>query len=257
MSELEGGGFPVLEIRDLNVWYGNNHVIKGASLNVMNNAITAIIGPSGCGKTTFLKSINRLLDLVKNARVEGEILLDGENIYAPEVDPTEIRKRIGLVFQSPNPLPKSIYENVAYGLKLHNTKEDKIDELVEKSLKEANLWKEVKDRLHQHAFSLSGGQQQRLCVARTIAVEPDVVMFDEPAAYLDPNATQKLENLLLDLKEEFTILIVTHNMQQASRISDYTAFIWLGEIVEYGDTSKIFTNPSEELTQRFISGEIG
>lgn len=258
MIEFQEGVFPTLEIQDLNVWYGDNHVIKDTSLEVMNNAITAIIGPSGCGKTTLLKSINRLLDLVKSARVEGRILLEGKNIYDPSVDPTEVRKRIGQVFQSPNPLPKSIWENVAYGPKLHKTTDkEELDKIVKKSLKKANLWGEVKDRLHQHAFNLSGGQQQRLCVARAIALEPDVIMLDEPASYLDPNATKRLEELLLELKKENTILIVTHNMQQASRISDYTAFIWLGEILEYAETSKIFTNPSKDLTKKYIAGEIG
>lgn len=258
MAEYEDSAYSILEVRDLNVWYGDNHVIKNTNLDVMNNSITAIIGPSGCGKTTLLKSLNRLLDLVKNARVEGKVFLDGKNIYDPDIDTVEIRKKIGLVFQSPNPLPKSIWENIAYGVKLNTNKSKKeIDRIVERSLKEANLWDEVKDRLNQHAFSLSGGQQQRLCVARAIAIEPEVVMFDEPASYLDPNATKNLEELILDLKEDYTILIVTHNMQQASRISDYTAFIWLGDIKEYGETSKIFTNPTNELTQKYIAGEVG
>lgn len=258
MAELESAKFPTLEVRDLNVWYGNNHVIKDTSLDVFNNAITAIIGPSGCGKTTFLKALNRLLDLVKSARVTGDVFLEGENIYNSDADPVEIRKRIGLVFQYPNPLPKTIWENIAYGLRIHGISDkEKLNKTVEGSLKEANLWSEVKDRLHSHAFTLSGGQQQRLCVARALAVEPDVIMLDEPASYLDPNATKKLEDLLLKLKEEYTILIVTHNMQQASRISDYTAFIWLGGIIEYGETSKIFTNPSNDLTKKYISGEVG
>jgi len=246
-----------ISIRNLNIWYVNMQVIKDVNLDIEKYKVTAIIGPSGCGKSTLIKSINRMLDIIPEAEVSGRILLDGENIY--DMDEMLLRKRIGMVFQMPNPFPKSIFENVAYGLKIHKMFKNK-EELyfkVEKALKQAALWDEVKDNLDRFALDLSGGQQQRLCIARCIALEPEVILFDEPCSALDPVATVKIEELIEDLKKNYTIVIVTHNMQQAARISDYTAFLYLGNLVEFGPTQKIFTTPQNKMTEHYLTGKFG
>jgi len=246
-----------ISIRNLNIWYANMQVIKDVNLDIEKNKVTAIIGPSGCGKSTLIKSINRMLDIIPEAEVGGTILLDGENIY--DMDEMLLRKRIGMVFQMPNPFPKSIFENVAYGLKIHKMFKNK-EELyfkVEEALKQSALWDEVKDNLDKFALDLSGGQQQRLCIARCIALEPEVILFDEPCSALDPIATAKIEELIENLKQNYTIVIVTHNMQQAARISDYTAFLYLGELVEFGPTQKIFTTPQNKMTEQYLTGKFG
>jgi phosphate transport system ATP-binding protein len=243
---------------DVDIYYGAFHAIKNASLAMHENTVTALIGPSGCGKSTFLRSLNRMHDLTPGARVTGEILLDGHNIYAPEADPVMIRHRIGMVFQRPNPFPKTIYENVVYGPKIHGESNGAaLREICEKSLRQAALWDEVKDRLDRSALDLSGGQQQRLCIARVLAVNPEVILMDEPASALDPIATSKIEDLIGELKEQYTVVIVTHSMQQAARISDITAFFHLGEIVEVGTTNQIFTKPREKRTEDYITGRFG
>jgi phosphate transport system ATP-binding protein len=242
-------------VKDLKVWLGKNFVIKGINLDIPENAVTAVIGPSGCGKSTFLRSINRMNDLILGANIEGEIMIDDKNIYDLDVNVFDLRRKVGMVFQKPNPFPKSIYENIAYGLKIHGTKErNKIDEIVEKSLRDANLWDEVKDKLFENAFALSGGQQQRLCIARAIAIKPEVILMDEPASALDPIATNSLERLIAELRKNYTIVIVTHNIQQAARVSEYTAFLYLGELVEFNKTEKIFTMPKDKKTEEYISG---
>ena len=242
-------------VKDLKVWLGKNFVIKGINLDIPENAVTAVIGPSGCGKSTFLRSINRMNDLILGANIEGEIIIDDKNIYDLDVNVFDLRRKVGMVFQKPNPFPKSIYENIAYGLKIHGTKErNKIDETVEKSLRDANLWDEVKDKLFENAFALSGGQQQRLCIARAIAIKPEVILMDEPASALDPIATNSLERLIAELRKNYTIVIVTHNIQQAARVSEYTAFLYLGELVEFNKTEKIFTMPKDKKTEEYISG---
>ncbi len=249
-----------VEVRNFNFYYGSNHALKDINLPIYENRITAIIGPSGCGKTTLLRSLNRMHDLYPGNRYEGEIILypDKVNIVSKEVDPIMIRMRIGMVFQKPNPFPKSIYENVAYGLRLKGIKKRSLlDEKVEQALKGAALWEEVRDRLGESAYSLSGGQQQRLCIARAIAPEPEVLLFDEPTSALDPISTSKIEELVVNLKERLTIVIVTHNMQQAARISDYTAFMYMGKLVEFGATEKIFTKPDNQLTEDYITGRFG
>ncbi len=246
-----------ISIHNLNIWYANMQVIKNVNLDIEKNKVTAIIGPSGCGKSTLIKSINRMLDIIPEAKVSGRILLDGQNIY--DIDEMLLRKRIGMVFQMPNPFPKSIFENVAYGLKIHKMFKNK-QELyfkVEKALKQAALWDEVKDNLDKFALDLSGGQQQRLCIARCIALEPEVILFDEPCSALDPVATVKIEELIEDLKQNYTIVIVTHNMQQAARISDYTAFLYLGKLVEFGPTERIFTTPQNKMTEHYLTGKFG
>ena len=245
-----------LETRSLSVFYGDKAAVSGISLSVPRNRVVAFIGPSGCGKSTFLRCFNRMNDLIPVARVEGEVLFQGSNLYAPGVDPVEVRRRIGMVFQKPNPFPKSIYENVAFGLRI-NGYTGRIDEKVEQSLRAAALWDEVKDRLQEGALGLSGGQQQRLCIARALAVEPEILLMDEPASALDPIATGRIEDLMGDLKRDYTIVIVTHNMQQAARVSDYTAFLYLGELIEYGETERLFTNPREERTDQYITGRFG
>ena len=250
-----------VEAKNMNVYYGSFRAVKDISLKIERNSITALIGPSGCGKSTVLRSFNRMNDLVPSARVEGEILFQGNNIYAEHVDPVEVRRRIGMVFQKPNPFPKSIYENVAWGARINGFKGN-MDELVEQSLSHAALWDEVKDKLDQSGLSLSGGQQQRLCIARTIAVKPEIILMDEPASALDPIATLRIEDLIRELKKEYTILIVTHNMQQAARASDYTAFFNMdsdraGYLVEFSETGEIFTNPKYELTEQYITGRFG
>ncbi len=244
--------------KDVDIFYGSFQAIKKANLSMKSQEVTALIGPSGCGKSTFLRALDRMHDLTPGARVEGSILLDGADIYAPTADPVVIRHRIGMVFQRPNPFPKTIYENVVYGPRIHgerNTK--KLDDIAEHALRGAALWDEVKDRLHRSALDLSGGQQQRMCIARAIALDPEVILMDEPASALDPIATSKIEDLIGQLTEKFTVVIVTHSMQQAARISDYTAFFHLGEIVEVGATNQIFTHPKEKRTEDYITGRFG
>ena len=249
-----------IEVKDLNFYYGRVHALRDINLKVYEKKVTAIIGPSGCGKTTLLRCFNRMHDLYPGNRYEGQIILypDEINVVGKDVDPIMIRMRIGMVFQKPNPFPKSIYENVAYGLRLKGIKKKSLlDEKVEQALRGAALWEEVKDRLHENAYSLSGGQQQRLCIARAIAPEPEVLLFDEPTSALDPISTAKIEDLIVELKSRLTIIIVTHNMQQAARISDYTAFMYMGKLVEFGPTEKIFTKPDEKLTEDYITGRFG
>jgi phosphate transport system ATP-binding protein len=247
-----------LESKDLQLYYGDFHALKGITLAMKKNTVTALIGPSGCGKSTYLRLFNRMNDLIDNVKIVGEALLDGKNIYSKEIIPDELRKKVGMVFQKPNPFPKSIFENVAYGLRVNGiTHKTFIEERVERSLKQAALWDEVKDKLKKSAFALSGGQQQRLCIARALAIEPSVLLMDEPASALDPISTAKIEELIYELKSDFTIVIVTHNMQQAGRVSDNTAFFYLGELVEYDDTKKIFTNPKDVRTQNYITGRFG
>ncbi len=247
-----------ITIKQLNFFYGDAHVLHDISLKIPQNQITAFIGPSGCGKSTLLRCINRLNDLVDGARVDGSIEIQSRNVYDPDVDVIDLRKNIGMVFQKSNPFPKSIYENVAYGPRIAGMrKRAELDAIVEKSLRGAALWDEVKDRLNVSALSLSGGQQQRLCIARAIAVRPQIILMDEPCSALDPIATAKIEELMLQLKANYTIVIVTHNMQQAARVSEHTAFLWLGQLIEYDDTNKIFTNPTEKLTEDYITGRFG
>ena len=251
-------GAPFIEIEDVSLFYGASKALKNISLNLQEKVVTAFIGPSGCGKSTLLRCLNRMNDLIDNVRIDGAIKIGGHNIYDANVDVIELRKRVGMVFQKSNPFPKSIYENVAYGLRLHGIKSNsELDGIVEQSLRAAALWDEVKDRLHSSALGLSGGQQQRLCIARAIAIKPEVILMDEPASALDPIATARIEDLILDLKKEFTIVIVTHNMQQAARISDQTAFFYIGELVEFDTTSKIFTNPAQKRTEDYVSGRFG
>jgi phosphate transport system ATP-binding protein len=248
----------LLEIDALQLWYGQKRALHGISLRIPEKRITAFIGPSGCGKSTLLRCINRLNDLIDGVRIEGDIRFEGRSIFAPSVDVNALRKRVGMVFQKSNPFPKSIYENVAYGCRIHGMAGGRaLDEVVEKSLRGAALWDEVKDRLEESALGLSGGQQQRLCIARAIAVEPDVILLDEPCSALDPIATAKIEELMQELKDRYTLVVVTHNMQQASRASDYTAFLYLGELVEYGETQKIFVNPLKKQTEDYITGRFG
>ena len=246
-----------MEIINLNFYYGNNHALKNINMPIYDKKITALIGPSGCGKTTLLRCLNRMHDLYPNNRYEGDILLDGTSIFDKSVDLIELRSKVGMVFQKPTPFPMSIFDNVAFGLKLKGIRGSELKDRVEKALKNAAIWDEVKDRLKESAFSLSGGQQQRLCIARSIAVEPEVVLFDEPTSALDPISTAKIEELIVELKKTITIVIVTHNMQQAARISDYTAFMYLGELVEFGHTEKIFTKPDKKLTEDYITGRFG
>ncbi len=249
---------PILEVDSLSLWYGEKKALKDVSLEIPEKEITAFIGPSGCGKTTLLRCLNRLNDLIDVARIEGDVRLEGESIYDPRVDVNHLRKRIGMVFQKSNPFPKSIYDNVAYGCKIQGvTKKRELDVIVERSLHRAALWDEVKDRLDDSALGLSGGQQQRLCIARAIAVEPEIILLDEPCSALDPIATAKIEELMQELKKDYTQVIVTHNMQQASRVSDFTAFLYLGELIEYGDTDKLFLNPIRQQTEDYITGRFG
>ncbi|HDZ09254.1 phosphate ABC transporter ATP-binding protein PstB [Pseudohongiella sp.] len=247
-----------IEVNDLNLYYGKDQALMGINLIVPEKRVTAFIGPSGCGKSTLLRCFNRMNDLVDICRIDGEIIMDGKNIYDRDVDVAELRRSVGMVFQKPNPFPKSIYENVAYGLRLQGISSRRIlDEVVEKSLRAAALWDEVKDRLQDNAFGMSGGQQQRLVIARAIAIEPEVILLDEPASALDPISTLKIEELINELKRDYTIIIVTHNMQQAARVSDYTAFMYMGNMVEYGDTDTLFTNPSKKQTEDYITGRYG
>ena len=247
-----------ISTRDLNLYYGANHALKNVSLDLYANKITAFIGPSGCGKSTYLKTLNRMNDLVPNVKIEGKVLLDGEDIYDPKVDTTILRKKVGMVFQQPNPFPMSIYDNVAYGPRIHGIKNKaQLDDIVERSLKGAARWDEVSDRLKKSALGLSGGQQQRLCIARALAVEPEVLLMDEPTSALDPISTLKIEELMGSLKENYTVAIVTHNMQQATRIADYTAFFLVGEVVEYAPTDELFTVPKDKRTEDYITGRFG
>jgi phosphate transport system ATP-binding protein len=247
-----------IEMEDVRVAYGDNEVVHGVSLDVPERRVTAFIGPSGCGKTTLLRSLNRMNDLIESARVTGTIRVKGRDIYAPGTDVIDVRRRVGMVFQKSNPFPKSIYENVVYGLRIAGVRDRaRLDEAAERSLKAAALWDEVKDRLSDSALSLSGGQQQRVCIARAIAVEPEILLMDEPCSALDPIATLKIEELMYQLKERYTIVIVTHNLQQAARVSDKTAFFWLGRLVEYAPTADVFTNPHEKLTEDYITGRFG
>lgn len=249
---------PKIQIKELNFYYGKSQALKGVTLNIRERQITAFIGPSGCGKTTFLRLLNRMNDIVPHTRLEGEVLLDGMNIYEPEVDVVELRKRVGMVFQLPNPFPKSIYDNVAFGPRvLGLNHRARLDEIVEKSLRAAALWDEVKDDLKKSGLALSGGQQQRLCIARALAVEPEVILMDEPCSALDPMATLRIEELIQELKKSYTIVIVTHNMQQAARVSDWTGFFLMGELIEYGSTSKLFSRPTDSRTENYITGRFG
>ncbi len=245
-----------LEARGLSVYYGARPAVKEVSIGIPDRKVVAFIGPSGCGKSTLLRCFNRMNDLIPGARVEGEALFQGHDLYGAGMDPVDVRRRIGMVFQKPNPFPKSIRDNVAFGPRVNGYTGD-LDELVERSLRRAALWEEVKDRLDSSALALSGGQQQRLCIARALAVEPEVLLMDEPASALDPIATQKIEELIRELKEDYTVVIVTHNMQQAARVSDYTAFLYMGELIEYGPTGRLFTNPAEERTEAYITGRFG
>lgn len=247
-----------ISVKNLNLHYGENHALKDVNMEIRNHAITAFIGPSGCGKSTFLKCINRMNDLVENVRIEGKILLDGEDIYDKRVDTTLLRKKVGMVFQQPNPFPMSIYDNVAYGPRLHGIKsKEKLDEIVEEALKGAAIYDEVRDRLRKPALGLSGGQQQRLCIARALAVQPEVLLMDEPTSALDPVSTLKIEELMESLKKKYAVVIVTHNMQQAARVSDYTAFFLVGEVVEFGKTQDIFSRPQDKRTEDYITGRFG
>jgi phosphate transport system ATP-binding protein len=251
-------GAPLIEIGQLSLFYGASKALKNISLTLGEKVVTAFIGPSGCGKSTLLRCLNRMNDLIDNVRIEGSCKIGGHDIYDANVDVIELRKRVGMVFQKSNPFPKSIYENVAYGLRLHGKQnKSELDALIEQSLRGAALWDEVKDRLHSSALGLSGGQQQRLCIARAIAIKPEIILMDEPASALDPIATTRIEELILELKKDFTIVIVTHNMQQAARISDQTAFFYIGELVEFGPTGKIFTNPSKKQTEDYVTGRFG
>lgn len=245
-------------VEDLHLYYGENHALKGVNMDIKENAITAFIGPSGCGKSTFLKTLNRMNDLVDNVRITGTVKLDGEDIYEKNIDTTILRKKVGMVFQQPNPFPMSIYDNIAYGPRVHGIKDKKsLDRIVEDSLRGAAIWDEVKDRLKKSALGLSGGQQQRICIARALAVEPEVLLMDEPTSALDPISTTKIEDLMEELKKKYTVVVVTHNMQQAARVSDYTAFFLVGEMVEYGETNAIFKFPQDKRTEDYITGRFG
>ena len=259
-SDAGAANRPVkIDVRGLSFHYGAQQALADISLQVRANVVTAFIGPSGCGKSTFLRTLNRMNDIIPSTRVSGEVRLDGEDIYAPGVDVVHLRRRVGMVFQKSNPFPKSIFENVAYGLRINRlvSSRAELEERVEESLTAAALWGEVKDRLHQSALALSGGQQQRLCIARALAIRPEVLLMDEPASALDPIATQRIEDLIYELKRDYTIVIVTHNMQQAARVSDWTAFFWLGRLIEYDRTDSIFTAPRERLTEDYVTGRFG
>ena len=247
-----------IKIEGLNLWYGEKHTLKDISTEIKRNTVTALIGPSGCGKSTFIRCINRMNDMIDNVKINGSILIDGKDIHSRETDPVSLRKKVGMVFQKPNPFPMSIFDNVAYGPRIHGIKDKhKLKEIVEKSLKATALWNEVSDRLKSSALDLSGGQQQRLCIARTLAVKPEVILFDEPCSALDPIATSRIEELIGELRQNYTIIIVTHNMQQAARVSKYTGYFLLGELIEFGRTKQIFENPREKSTEDYITGRFG
>lgn len=255
---MQNDSAPVIEVADLQFYYGDNRALEDISMKIMPNLVTALIGPSGCGKSTFLRIFNRMNDLIPGTRVEGKVMFEGVDLYDSDVDPVEVRRRVGMVFQKPNPFPKSIYNNVAYGPRLGGLKNRQaLDALVERSLKSSALWDEVKDIIHTSALSLSGGQQQRLCIARALATEPDVLLMDEPTSALDPIATARIEELITELKQKYTVLIVTHNMQQAARVSDETAFFYMGRLIEMGPTEEIFTRPHDPQTERYITGRFG
>lgn len=251
-------GKTIISVEDLNLYYGKNHALKNVSMDIYENKVTAFIGPSGCGKSTFLKTLNRMNDLVENVEITGKVYYGNKDIYNPGVDTTVLREKIGMVFQQPNPFPMSIYDNIAYGPRVHGIKDKAtLDKIVEESLKGAAIFDEVKDRLKKSALGLSGGQQQRICIARALAVKPSVLLMDEPTSALDPISTLKIEELMEELKKQYTIVVVTHNMQQASRVADYTAFFWVGEMVEYGKTSEIFSYPQDKRTEDYITGRFG
>jgi phosphate transport system ATP-binding protein len=257
-DESARASVPLIQAEKLSLFYGQAKALKEIDITIPEKLVTAFIGPSGCGKSTFLRCFNRMNDLIDSVRIEGAVKIGGHDIYAKDVDVIELRKRVGMVFQKSNPFPKSIYDNIAYGLKLHGIKaKSELDGIIEQSLKGAALWEEVKDRLQSSALGLSGGQQQRLCIARAIAIKPEIILMDEPASALDPIATARIEELILELKQDFTIVIVTHNMQQAARISDYTAFFYLGALIEFGSTTKIFTNPKQRQTEDYVTGRFG
>jgi phosphate transport system ATP-binding protein len=248
----------IITTNNLNLWYNEKRALESVSMKIPKNKVTALIGPSGCGKSTLLRCFNRLNDLIDNVKITGEITLDDKNIHVPGTDVVMLRKKVGMVFQKPNPFPKSVYENVAYGPRVHGVKDKaELDRIVERSLRDAAIWDEVKDRLNDSALGLSGGQQQRLCIARTLAVEPEVILMDEPCSALDPIATTKIENLIDLLKKDYTVIIVTHNMQQAARVSDCAGFMYLGKLIEFGQTRQIFENPNEDLTENYITGRFG
>jgi phosphate transport system ATP-binding protein len=246
-----------IEVKNLDLWYGDNHALHDISIDIPKNSVTAFIGPSGCGKSTFLRCLNRMNDLIPSCRIEGGVNISGEKIYSKETDVVDLRKKVGMVFQKPNPFPMSIFDNISYGPKIHGMSKKEMPGIVEHALKSGALWEETSDRLDASALDLSGGQQQRLCIARTLAVKPEVILFDEPCSALDPISTSKIEDLILELKKDYTIVIVTHNMQQAARISDYTAFFLLGDLIEFGKTNQIFENPQQKETEDYITGRFG
>jgi phosphate transport system ATP-binding protein len=250
---------PAIDVRNLNFYYGPKRALEDITIGIQPNVVTAFIGPSGCGKSTFLRTLNRMNDIIAGARVEGQVRINGEDIYRPGSDVVALRRRVGMVFQKSNPFPKSIFENVAYGLRINGLARGRaaLHSRVEESLKAAAIWDEVKDRLHESALALSGGQQQRLCIARALAIQPEILLMDEPASALDPIATQRIEELIYQLKSQYTIVIVTHNMQQAARVSDHTAFFWLGKLIEYAPTDRLFTNPAQKLTEDYVTGRFG
>jgi phosphate transport system ATP-binding protein len=256
-EDVQNVSQPQIKVENLNLWYGEKQALKNISMQIPRNSITALIGPSGCGKSTFLRCLNRMNDLIKNCRIEGKVTIEEKNIYAPDVDVVDLRKKVGMVFQKPNPFPMSIYDNVAYGPRIHGVNKKYLDEIVEQALHSGAIWDEISDRLKSPALSLSGGQQQRLCIARTLAVKPKTILFDEPTSALDPISTLRIEDLIMSLKKDYTIVIVTHNMQQAARISDYTAFFLMGELIEFGQTRQIFQNPREKRTEDYITGRFG
>lgn len=247
-----------IHVEDLNVWFDDNHAVRNVNMDIKGNEITAIIGPSGCGKSTFIRSLNRMNDIILKCQVKGKVMIDDLDIYGKDVDVVDVRKKVGMVFQKPNPFPKSVYENVAFAPRIHGTrKKEELDAVIEWSLKRAALWDEVKDRLEDSAYGLSGGQQQRLCIARALAIKPEVILFDEPCSALDPIATAKIEDLLIDLKKDYTVVIVTHNMQQAARVADKTAYFYMGELIEMDETRKMFEKPEKRLTEQYITGRFG
>lgn len=248
---------PHIIVENLNLWYGEKQALNNISMHIPKNSVTALIGPSGCGKSTFIRCLNRMNDLVKNCRVEGKVSIEGKNLYGKDVDVVNLRRHVGMVFQKPNPFPMSIYDNIAYGPRLHGVSKKDMDGVVEGALRSAAIWNEVSDRLESSALSLSGGQQQRLCIARTLAVKPEIILFDEPCSALDPISTSRIEDLIMNLKNDYTIVIVTHNMQQAARISDYTGFFLMGKLIEFGQTRQIFQNPREKSTEGYITGRFG
>ncbi|MDQ1274503.1 MAG: phosphate transport system ATP-binding protein [Euryarchaeota archaeon] len=248
---------PQIEVENLNLWYGEKQALNNISMLIPKNSVTALIGPSGCGKSTFIRCLNRMNDLVKNCRIEGKVLIENKDIYGKDEDIVDLRKHVGMVFQKPNPFPMSIYDNIAYGPRLHGVSKRDMDGVVEGALRSAAIWNEISDRLESSALSLSGGQQQRLCIARTLAVKPEIILFDEPCSALDPISTSKIEELIINLKNDYTIVIVTHNMQQAARISDYTGFFLMGKLIEFGQTRQIFQNPREKSTEDYITGRFG